>query len=165
MQITLPQILVTIVISLIAAGATYLAARVSANASKTNTVTSSRVEMEKEAYERARALDVGTIKQQEEKLEKLAKQADEQADAIREVRRDNDRLYGENRIVLEDNVRLRGALAAMQERLVRVERGLHPDSTEKINQRITDTAPMGIGSQTDPRMREIIERERRVEER
>ena len=115
--------------------------------------------MEKEAYERARKLDTETIKRQDEELAELfANQKALNAD-IKLVNKENERLHGENRIILEDNARLRTEVAYLRQRVVRLERGLHPDTTERLYERQTDTNPMGIPepAPTDPMMREILD--------
>lgn len=153
------QIISTVVVSIIAASGAFLAARASAKAQMTNVSTSSRVEMEKEAYERARKLDTETINRQDSELEELHNNQDALREDMRKVHRENERLYGENRIILEDNARLRTELVGVRQRLVRLERGLHPDETGRIRERETDTNPMlpGTGTRTDPMMREILD--------
>ena len=152
------QILSSIIISLIAAIGGYLAARASAKASMKNISTSSRVEMEKEAYERARKMDTETIKRQDDELAELFDKQKTLNEDIKMVHRENDRLYGENRIILEDNARLRAEVAYLRQRVVRIERGMSPNSTERVYERQSDTNPMlPESTATDPMMREILE--------
>jgi peptidoglycan hydrolase CwlO-like protein len=62
---------VTIVVAVIAAGSAYASQRAAARASTLNTSTSSRVDMEKEAYDRARKFDIETIQRQDEEIADL----------------------------------------------------------------------------------------------
>jgi hypothetical protein len=66
----------SVIISAITALGVWLSARESRKATTTNTTSSSRVEMEKEAYERARALDVQTIERQERRINELEEEAE-----------------------------------------------------------------------------------------
>lgn len=60
-----------ILVALIAALGAWAAQRSATRASKFNTETSGRLEAERNAYERARAFDVDTIKRQAKELESL----------------------------------------------------------------------------------------------
>jgi peptidoglycan hydrolase CwlO-like protein len=155
------QIASTILISLITAVTGFLAARASSKASQTNVATSSRVEMEKEAYERARKMDTETIKRQDEELDQLFEKQKRFEEKLELLTSENERLHGENRIVLEDNTRLRNDITKLRQRIVRMERGLHPDDTGRIRERESDTNPLlpgrGMGVATDPMMREILD--------
>jgi predicted nuclease with TOPRIM domain len=133
----------SIIVSLIAALGGWASAKASSRASTTNVVTSSRVEMEKEAYERARALDTETINRQKVELLELREEADEHERDIQQLHYANDRLHQENQMVLADNRRLREELAHLRTRFTRLERGLPTGSTELIREREDDTNPMG----------------------
>jgi predicted nuclease with TOPRIM domain len=155
---TRDQIVSSIIISIIAALSGYLASRASAKASVKNVATSSRVEMEKEAYERARKMDTQTIERQDAELAELFENQRNLNADIKLVNKENELLHGENRIILEDNARLRTEVAYLRQRVVRLERGLHPDATERLYERKTDTNPMlPESTPTDPMMREILE--------
>ncbi|MFL6416827.1 MAG: hypothetical protein ACJ74Y_14280 [Bryobacteraceae bacterium] len=99
--------------------------------------------MEKEAYERARALDTETINRQKVELLELREEADEHERDIQQLHYANDRLHQENQMVLADNRRLREELAHLRTRFTRLERGLPTGSTELIREREDDTNPMG----------------------
>src|SRR5690349_13999320 len=113
----------SIIISLIAALGGWAAARESRKATTTNTVTSGRVEMEKEAYERARALDTETIRRQEEKIDKLEEEAEEADRDIQQLHYANDQLRQQNERLVADNRRIREALTELQVRVTRMQRG------------------------------------------
>lgn len=148
-----------IIVSIVAASGAYLAARASAKASMKNISTSSRVEMEKEAYERARKLDTETIKRQDEQLDELLQNQKILNDDVKMVNKENERLHRENVLILEDNTRLRAEVARLRQRVVRLERGMAPNSTERIYERESDTNPMMRSTDvgTDPMMREILD--------
>ena len=61
----------TILVALIAAAGAWASQRAAHKVSVANTITSGRVDMEKEAYNRARAYDTETIKRQDEEIAEL----------------------------------------------------------------------------------------------
>lgn len=63
--------IVSIAVAVIAALSAYASQRAAARASTINTTTTSRVDMEKEAYERARTYDTETIRRQDEEILEL----------------------------------------------------------------------------------------------
>lgn len=132
----------SIVISIVAALGAWLSARESRKATTTNTVASGRVEMEKEAYERARALDVETIERQDKRIKELEEEAEDTEEDLRQLHHANDQLLERSDRLASDNSRLREAVYDLQQRVTRVQRGLDADSTEKIHMRETDTNPM-----------------------
>jgi predicted RNase H-like nuclease (RuvC/YqgF family) len=143
----------SILISLIAAVGGWLAARESRKATTTNTNTSSRVIMEEEAYQRARVYDKETIERQKTEIMELREEAEDHEEDIRQLHTANDRLYEQNQEILAQNQRLSRSLLELQERLTRMQRGMDPDSTEKIRMRESDTNPM-IERQGPPNGRE-----------
>jgi len=103
-------------------------------------------------------MDTETIKRQDDELAELFDKQKTLNEDIKMVHRENDRLYGENRIILEDNARLRAEVAYLRQRVVRIERGMSPNSTERVYERQSDTNPMlPESTATDPMMREILE--------
>lgn len=66
-----PINIVGIVVALIAAFGAWASQRSASKANITNTTVTSRMEMEKEAYERARAFDTETIRRQDAELVQL----------------------------------------------------------------------------------------------
>lgn len=62
---------VGVLVAVISAAAAFASQRSAAKASTMNTDTTSRVEMEKEAYNRARAFDTETITRQDKRIEEL----------------------------------------------------------------------------------------------
>jgi predicted nuclease with TOPRIM domain len=155
---TREQVLGSIIISLIAATATWLASRAASKASVKNAVTSSRAVMEEEAYQRARTYDVETIRRQDEEIDELRENQKTLNADVKMVNKENERLHQENSLILQDNYRLRGELLWMRKRIVRLERGLPAAPLGNIQERETDTNPMMPEQvQTDPMMREILE--------
>lgn len=130
----LASILAIAIPSAIAAFGAWAASRASAKAATKNSQTTSRTEMEKEAYDRARKYDTDTIARQDAE--------------IAEVREQNVFLNRDIKILTNENSELREEVAMLRRRLVRVERGLSP-SEGPIRERETDTSPM--------RMREILD--------
>lgn len=106
--------MITITVVLITAVSAYASQRAAARASRMNTQTTSRVDMEKEAYERARKFDVETIQRQDAEILELRqdnvriheKVAVAQTEA-REARR-------ESREVQAENHQLRERLAVLE---------------------------------------------------
>jgi chromosome segregation ATPase len=115
--------------SAIAALGAWAASRASAKAQAKNAQTTSRTEMEKEAYDRARKYDTETIARQDAEIE--------------EVRAQNLHLNNDIRMLAEENRELREEVSMLRRRLVRVERGIPApaNSDEPILERATDTNP------------------------
>lgn len=65
--------LVTLCVAAIAALSAYASQRAAARATTINTTTTSRVDMEKEAYDRARKFDIETIERQDAEIAELRK--------------------------------------------------------------------------------------------
>lgn len=76
----------TITVAVIAALSAYASQRSAAKASTTNTSLTSRTDMEKDAYERARAFDTETIRRQDLELEETRKQNEELREEVRELK-------------------------------------------------------------------------------
>jgi hypothetical protein len=76
----------TIIVALIAAAGAWASQRTAARAARENTIVGGRVDMEKEAYDRARAFDTETIKRQDAELEELRQKHAQCADEIKEMR-------------------------------------------------------------------------------
>lgn len=135
-------VLVSVLISLITGMGGWLAAREARKANTTNTLASNRVEMEKEAYERARALDTETINRQSKQIQELL---DNQEHLNRDVKlehEENERLHQEHMRMLEEGERLRMELAQLRRRFTLYQRGLPEDTTAPIREREGDTNPM-----------------------
>lgn len=69
-----PVNIATIIVALIAAAGAWASQRAASKASTQNTVVGGRVDMEKEAYDRARAFDTETITRQNHEIEELRKE-------------------------------------------------------------------------------------------
>lgn len=72
-----------IIIAIIALGSSWVTARTSSKATTINNETNARVEMEKEAYNRARDFDINTIERQNEQIEKLQRENRELKETVR----------------------------------------------------------------------------------
>lgn len=153
-----------VLISLITAMGALASSRASTKASTAN----AKTEAEKEAYDRARKMDVETIGRQDAELEeireqnRLLKEQNEHLNAdVKRIDADNRSLHTENRRVLEDNARLRAELRALRLRLTRLERGLHPNDETQITERREDIPPWGDDSSLDAKRDDppIVERE------
>lgn len=167
---TKEQIISGAIVTLIATFVGWLTNRASNKASVTNVTTSSRVEMEKEAYERARKLDTDTINRQDAELKELEEKYDKlkgRYDALDEnnqklnddvarmthdnyqLHRENTRILEQNEQVIAENSRLRTQgenlmleVGQLRVRVTRMQRGEDPNSPEPIRQRQVDTNPM-----------------------
>lgn len=112
--------IITLVVAIVAAGSAYASQRAAARASTMNVSTTSRVDMEKEAYERARRFDVETIARQDAEIEELRgdnRSLHEKVAVARSEAREARREAREVQIV---NDRLK-------ERILLLERELHQD--------------------------------------
>lgn len=134
--------IVSIVISVVAALGAWLSARESRKANTTNTTVSGRVEMEKEAYERARTYDKDTIERQNKEIRELREELEDTEIELRQLHHANAQLDERNERLEDANRKTRESLAELQHRFTRFQRGMDPDSTEKIRMRETDTNPM-----------------------
>jgi biopolymer transport protein ExbB/TolQ len=85
----------SIVVAIIAALSAYASSRAASRASTLNTQTSSRIDMEREAYERARAFDVATIARQDLELAALRAENLDQRKQIDRLRTRVDHLEDE----------------------------------------------------------------------
>jgi TolA-binding protein len=130
----------SVVISLIAALSGRASSKAASRASITNTSTSSRVEMEKEAYERARKLDTETIQRQDDEMDEMRLTIRElkEAGQARDVR--YERLHHEHELVIADNARLREEVRRVRQRFTRIERQ-YPTDEIPIRERASDLDP------------------------
>lgn len=78
----------SLLVAIVAALGAWSAQRASARASITNTNTTSRVDMEKEAYDRARAFDTETIRRQDERILELEAEVQTLKSKIARLERD-----------------------------------------------------------------------------
>src|SRR5690349_10721762 len=79
----------SIIVAAIAAFSAIASQRAAAKASVLNTQTTSRVDMEREAYERARGFDTETIRRQDEELDDLRARVRVLEDKNHELRTEN----------------------------------------------------------------------------
>lgn len=74
-----------IIIAIIALGSSWVTARTSSKATTINNETNARVEMEKEAYNRARDFDINTIERQKEQIETLQRENRELKQTVQQL--------------------------------------------------------------------------------
>jgi TolA-binding protein len=72
-----PAVIASILVGMVAAASAYASQRAASRASTLNINATTRVDMEKEAYQRARKLDVETIDRQDTELDDLRKENEE----------------------------------------------------------------------------------------
>lgn len=139
-----PAAIASIIVSLIAALAGYASQRAAAKASTKNAATTSRADLEKEAYERARAFDTETIERQDKELAELRQHVRELNADVKRVVTENEQLHDENRTVLEDNARLRAEVRILRIRFTRIERKYPTDEIplQQIQERESDVNPL-----------------------
>lgn len=109
-----PVSVASIIVAIVAATSAYASQRAASKATTVNTITTSRVDMEKEAYDRARSYDTETIKRQDTELD--------------ELRVENKTLQQEVRI--------------LRLRITRLEQGLVHNLEEMLRERLTDPNPL-----------------------
>jgi len=93
----------TIIVAAIALVSAIFSGKASSNASKYTT----RTQMETEAYNRARAMDLKTIERQDRELDELQKKYDQLDEKYRFLKQDNESLH-------EDNDRLRRRITRLE---------------------------------------------------
>lgn len=93
----------TIIVAAIALVSAFFSGRSASNASKYTT----RTQAETEAYNRAREMDLRTIKRQDEELEELEKKYDDLDEKYKLLKQDNEQLH-------EDNDRLRRRVSRLE---------------------------------------------------
>lgn len=113
----------SIIVGAIAAASAYASQRAAARASTINTNTSSRVEMEKDAYDRARKFDTDTITRQDVEIDELRAE-------IREVRGQNSALRTDNDALRRDNLDLRRDNEELRKRIARLESAVLPEKDQ-----------------------------------
>ena len=99
-----------IIVAGVAAAAAYASQRAAAKASTKNVSATTRVDMEKDAYERARKYDTDTITRQDSELEELRVE-------VFAVRQGNAALRLDNEQLRFDNEELKRRIVRLEERL------------------------------------------------
>lgn len=89
MDAGLATAIASILVAAVAAFGAWASQRAAARASQLNTMTTSRVDMEREAYDRARAFDTETIRRQDLEIEELRAQIHRQDLEIEDLRARN----------------------------------------------------------------------------
>lgn len=113
----------SIIVAGVAAAAAYASQRAAAKASTTNVSATTRVDMEKDAYERARKYDTDTITRQDAEIDELRAE-------ITAVRLGNAALRDDNNKLRSDNEQLRFDNEDLRRRITKLEEELLPDSHE-----------------------------------
>jgi FtsZ-binding cell division protein ZapB len=106
--------IITIAVAVIAAGSAYASQRAAARASVMNTSTTSRVDMEKEAYERARAFDTETIARQDAEIEELRADNRDLHEKVAVARAEARAARSDARAAQAENSRLRERIAILE---------------------------------------------------
>lgn len=126
----------TIVVAAIAALSAWASQRAASRASTVNALTSSRVDMEKEAYDRARAYDTETIKRQDEE--------------IADLRSENNTLKLKCEACEREIASTKAAhaqeLSFLRQRIARLEAGFQSNLEEMLRERLDE--PESDGSDT-----------------
>lgn len=116
--------IITIVVAVVAALSAYASQRAASRASILNVNTTSRIDMEREAYERARKFDTDTITRQDNEIMELRNDNRELHEKVAEARAEAHEARAEARKVSAINDRLR-------ERILLLERELYPDPNNR----------------------------------
>lgn len=150
------NIIAGVVIAAIGALASIAAGRAAARASTTN----SKTDAEKEAYERARAMDVATIERQDKEIEELRAQNSllrKENEELRIVKEQNGYLNADVKRVDKDNTRLEGENREMKHELAllreQIQELLRGNAIYVSSERIVP--PRSQEVPTDPMMREV----------
>lgn len=110
--------------SAIAALGAWAASRASSKASVVNNQTSSRTEMEKEAYDRARKFDTETIARQDAEIEEVRSTNRSLNDDLRILHADNRMLHADNEKLRIDNHQLREDVKQLRAAVARLQYGV-----------------------------------------
>lgn len=128
-----PIDIASVIVSLIAASAAIASQRAAARASVVNTKETSRVDMEKEAYERARAYDTETIRRQDAEIEEIRASNIQLNDDLKILHADNKQLHTDNELLrldneklLVDNKHLRGQVEALRAEVAKLRFNIPP---------------------------------------
>lgn len=84
-----PASIASVIVALIAAAVAIASQRSASQASRKNTQATTRVDMEKEAYIRARAFDVDTIEHQDKEIKDLRDDIKRQAEELKDLKEQN----------------------------------------------------------------------------
>ena len=106
--------IVTIIVAVVASGSAYASQRAASRASTMNINTTSRVDMEKDAYERARKFDLETIARQDAEIDALRRDNVQLHEKIDIARREAREARREVREVRLEKERLRERIAVLE---------------------------------------------------
>ena len=109
-----PGQIITALVAIIATGSAYASQRAAARASTMNTITTSRVDMEKEAYDRARKFDIETIERQDAEIEELRRDNVELHEKIAVARSEARAARQDAREAQTENRQLRERIAILE---------------------------------------------------
>lgn len=116
--------LATLAVAVIAALSAWASQRAASRASTTNTNTTSRVEMEKEAYDRARAYDTETISRQDAEIAELRSEHNNCAEEIKTLKL---------QMQAKDE-----EINTLRNRIARLEQGLSNNLEELLRERLRE---------------------------
>ena len=118
--------IVTVIVAIIAAGSAYASQRAAARASTLNTSTTTRVDMEKEAYDRARKFDIETIQRQDAEILELRHELETAHEKIDVARAEARKARSEVREMRIDKDKLRDRVNDLETELRRYQGGQGP---------------------------------------
>lgn len=116
-----PGTIIAAVISLIAAGSAYASQRASSKASTLNTQTTSRVDMEKDAYNRALVYDTDTIDRQDKEIKEVRDENRIVTESVKVLGKENERLREENISLRASNTALTAQVSSLMQRVEHLE--------------------------------------------
>ena len=119
----------SIIVAVVAALGAWASQRAAAKATTFNTAVTTRLDAEKEAYERARAFDIETINRQEKELESLRKENDRLRSIIEDLQNDNSKVHEELRM--------------LRLRVNKLERGFPKSLEEMLRERLDEESSSG----------------------
>lgn len=112
-----PGTIIAVVISFIAAGSAYASQRASSKASTLNTQTTSRVDMEKDAYNRALVYDTDTIDRQDKEIKEVRDENRIVTESVKVLGKENERLREENISLRASNTALTAQVSSLMQRV------------------------------------------------
>lgn len=118
----------TIVVALIAAAGAWASQRAASKAAVQNTVVGGRVNMENEAYERARAFDTETISRQNHEIDELRKESID-------LRKEHEACARE---ISDMRAKHEVEITMLRNRIARLERDTISNVEEILRERLTD---------------------------
>lgn len=113
-----PIQIASIIVAAISALGAWASQRSASKALTKNANSASRVEMEKEAYDRARKFDTDTIERQDAEIAELRGEVSQVREENKQLRKDNDSLRSQTERLSRENDELHYRLAVLEEQLL-----------------------------------------------